>query len=102
MTDIEFEDPLSYDQGDMIETAKYCTPLKVYLIIAVICTLIFYTYKLIKGHGLPNLSSMASTICGMFICGFIITLLCSYNDILAWVCACILGFCSVFSTLNYV
>ena len=100
LTDPDLYDPEIYKQG-ILDNMSACTPLKVYLIIAVISTLIFYTYKIIKGHGF-NLSAISSTMCGIVISGFIITSLCAYNTTIAWICAGILCFCSILSTLSYV
>jgi len=79
----------------------FCTPLKIYLLVAVISSIVFFTYNVLKGKGFPGISSLCMNLCCIILSAFMVMGLCVYNSIVAWACVLLLSFCTVCSMLHY-
>jgi hypothetical protein len=79
----------------------FCTPLKIYLVVAVLSSIIYFAYKTLRGDGFPGISTLCSNIMCIILSSFLVAGLCVYNSILAWLFVIILSLCSVSGTYYY-
>ena len=89
----------NYQGGGMF--GNFCTPLKIYLLVAVVMSIVYFSYNTLKGKGFPGMSALCMNVCCIILSSFLVTGLCVYNSILAWAFVILLSFCSVCGTLHY-
>lgn len=93
---------MEYDNcqnGGML--GSFCTPLKIYLLVAVIISIVYFSYSTLKGKGFPGMSALCMNACCIILSSFLVTGLCVYNSILAWAVVILLSFCGICCTLHY-
>lgn len=79
----------------------FCTPLKLYLIVAVLSSITYFAYKALKGHEFPGMSALCSNVSCIILSAFLVSGMCMYNSILAWAVVIIFSLCSICVTYYY-
>lgn len=71
-----------------------CTPLKIYLSVALISVIIYYANTVMKGKW-PDSNTSSSLCCSMICVSVVIMVTCKTNILVSWALAIIFSICSV-------
>jgi hypothetical protein len=88
-----------YDDDDSVSSfgrmpSFGCTPLTIYMSIAVISVIIYYGYTVMKGK-FPSSGTFSSICCTMMISAFMIFMACRINFIASWCMALCFSICAI-------
>lgn len=75
-------------------------PIKIYLIVAVLTSIIFFVYKTIKGE-FPGLSMLLFTVICILVSTLLMGGLYIYNPLIAWVVSIVLTLISAIGTFLF-
>jgi hypothetical protein len=75
--------------AQILNPFNWCQPAKLYIVIAIITTIVTFIlsgFDFYYGRSLASMSALFIQICWLLICGFLIQLICAYiSPILAWI-----------------
>lgn len=68
----------------------FSKPLIVYLIVAVLATIIYIASQVVKTKKMPNFIGLSCTCSSIILSGAVVSAACMYNDMIAWIIASLL------------
>jgi len=85
----------SHSSGSSSGIFKYmCNPVKAYICLAFICIILYYGYQLYN-KTMPSMMAICSNLCCVCITIILLTGICTYNNMAAWVCVIGMFLCTL-------